>query len=75
MKVAERRRRPGRRSRPRSRPTGSAAGLAHASAPALRTHLAAAVADDFAKDRIVNVAGWQLPLTEARIAALLYLQH
>jgi hypothetical protein len=56
-------------------PDGSAAGLARASAPALRTHLAAAVADDFTKGRIVDVAGWQLPRTEARIAGLLYLQH
>jgi hypothetical protein len=56
-------------------PDGSAAGLARATAPALRTHLAAAVADDFAKGRIVSVADWQLPRTEARIAALLHLQR
>jgi hypothetical protein len=56
-------------------PDGSAAGLARATTPALRTHLTAAVADDFAKGHIVSIAGWQLPLTEARIAALLHLQH
>ena len=56
-------------------PDGSAAGLTHASGPALRTHLTRAVREDFAKNRIVGVAGWQLPRTEARIAALLYLQR
>jgi|1186.fasta_scaffold231927_2 hypothetical protein len=56
-------------------PTGSPAGLATSSADALRTHLTRAVADDFTKSRVVNVAGWQLPVTEARIAALLHLQH
>ena len=54
-------------------PTGSAAGLAAATAPALRAHLRRAVDDDFARGRVVDVAGWQLALTEARAAALLHL--
>jgi hypothetical protein len=54
-------------------PTGSANGLGRASAPALRSHLKQSVAADFAKNRVVDVAGWQLPLTEARIAALVHL--
>ncbi len=53
-------------------PDGSATGLAKASASSLRDHLRAAIADDFARDRIVDVAGWRLPLTEARVAALVY---
>ena len=48
-------------------------GLSRASAPALRSHLHQSVAADFAKNRVVDVAGWQLPLTEARVAALVYL--
>jgi len=54
-------------------PDGSTSGLGKASAPALRAHLQKSVADDFAKRRVVDVAGWQLPLTEARVAALIYL--
>ena len=54
-------------------PTGSAAGLAAATAPALRAHLRRAVDEDFARGRVVDVAGWQLALTEARVAALLHL--
>lgn len=54
-------------------PTGDAAGLARASAATLRAHLRRAVGDDFARNRVVDVAGWQLSLTEARAAALLRL--
>jgi hypothetical protein len=42
---------------------------------AVRRHLDAAVAADFSHDRIVDVAGWQLPLTEARVAALVYVSR
>jgi hypothetical protein len=56
-------------------PTGTAAGLSRTSAPALRSHLQQSVAADFAKNRVVDVAGWQLPLTEARVAALVYLSR
>lgn len=56
-------------------PSGSAVGLGRASEPALRSHLQKSVAADFAKNRVVDVAGWQLPLTEARVAALVYLSR
>jgi len=56
-------------------PTGSSAGLGRATAPALQAHLRKSVAADFAKNRLVDVAGWQLPLTEARVAALVYLSR
>ena len=56
-------------------PTGSAAGLARSSTPALRDHLQKSVATDFAQNRVVSVAGWHLPLTEARVAALVYLSR
>ncbi len=54
-------------------PSGSAAGLATATESALRAHLQRAVADDFARGRVVDVGGWQLSLTEARAAALVHL--
>jgi hypothetical protein len=47
--------------------------LATASAAELRAQLSSAVAADFAAGRIVDVAGWQLALTEARVAALFFL--
>jgi len=54
-------------------PDGSPSGLDTARAPALRRHLQHSIDDDFARGRVVDVAGWQLPLTEARAAALVYL--
>jgi hypothetical protein len=39
----------------------------------LIAHLRRAVDGDFARDRVVDIAGWQLSLTEARAAALLHL--
>ncbi len=54
-------------------PNASARWVGTAPRAAMRDHLRVQVADDFAENRIVSVAGWQLPLTEARIAALVYL--
>ena len=54
-------------------PNGSAQWVGSASAPAIRDHLRGRIADDFEHDRIIDVAGWQLPVTEARVAALVYL--
>jgi hypothetical protein len=54
-------------------PDGSVTGFGAASAPVLRRHLQCSIDDDFARGRLVDVAGWQLPLTEARAAALVYL--
>jgi hypothetical protein len=56
-------------------PNASASWIGSATAPAIREHLRTRIAEDFARDRIVDVAGWQLPLTEARVAALVYLSR
>ncbi len=40
---------------------------------ALRETVAARVRDDFATARVVNVDGWLLARTEARLCALAYL--
>jgi hypothetical protein len=56
------------------RPRGSAeAWLETMSPPAIKRHLERLVANDFETDRLVDVAGWQLSVTEARVAGLFYL--
>jgi len=54
-------------------PDRSAAWVGGAPPSAIRKQLRAQVAADFARNRVIDVAGWQLPLTEARVAALIYL--
>ncbi|MBM3673940.1 MAG: hypothetical protein FJW88_03130 [Actinobacteria bacterium] len=49
--------------------------LTDATADDLRRELGAAVVSNFGADPIVDVAGWQLSLTEARTAALFFLDR
>lgn len=56
------------------RPAGVGADWLRTSSPAeMRRDLRAAIDADFTAARIVDVAGWQLPVTEARVAALFHL--
>lgn len=56
------------------RPAGAAPDWLRTTSPrSLRRRLDAAVAGDFEHGRVVDVAGWRLSLTEARVAALFHL--